>query len=84
MASSHPQAAVDIDAPIDDVWAVMLDTASYGEWNPFVVRAETARPAAVGNPIALHVRWANGKGTRSPERITAIEPPAADADGAAS
>jgi len=33
-----PSASTNIDAPIDVVWAVMLDIASYGEWNPFVVR----------------------------------------------
>jgi hypothetical protein len=35
----------------------------------------------VGNPIVLHVRWADGRTVTSPERITAIEPPATDADG---
>lgn len=80
---THPSATIDIDAPIDVVWQVMLDTEAYGEWNPFVVRAETPQPAAVGSPIVLHVRWANGKGARSPERITAIEPPATAADGTA-
>ena len=44
MATVTPRAAVDIDAPIDRVWAVMLDTASYGEWNPFVVEAECPSP----------------------------------------
>jgi uncharacterized protein YndB with AHSA1/START domain len=77
----NPSASVVIDAPIDVVWQAMLDTDSYGEWNPFVVRADTAQPAAVGNPIVLHVVWANGKRTRSPERITAVEPPAAGTDG---
>jgi uncharacterized protein YndB with AHSA1/START domain len=76
----NPRAAVDIDAPIEDVWAVMLDTGSYGEWNPFVVRADCAAHPKVGDPIVLHVRWANGKGSRSPERIIAIEPPH-DVDG---
>jgi hypothetical protein len=75
VATSHPQAAVDIDAAIDQAWAVMLDTASYGEWNPFVVRAECSSPPAVGDPITLHVRWANGRGTTSPERISVVEPP---------
>ena len=78
---ADPRASIEIDAPLAVVWQAMLDTEAYGEWNPFVVRAETAQPAAVGNPIVLHVRWANGKGTRSPEVITAIEPPATDADG---
>jgi len=76
-----PTAHVEIDAPLPVVWQVMLDTGSYGEWNPFVVRVETPQPAAVGNPILLHVRWANGKGARSPEVITAVEEPRTDSDG---
>ena len=78
--SANPSASVSIDAPIDVVWAVMLDTAAYGEWNPFVYEVECPSPAAVGDPIVLHVRWANGRTTRSPERIRVIEPPH-DADG---
>jgi hypothetical protein len=78
---SNPTASTTIDAPVDVVWTVMLDTASYGEWNPFVERAECTSPPKVGDPIVLHVRWANGKTTRSPERISAVEPPATDADG---
>jgi hypothetical protein len=76
---AQPAASIDIDAPLDEVWAVMVDTASYGEWNPFVFRADCDR-AAVGEPIVLHVRWANGRTTRSPERISAVEPPH-DEDG---
>src|ERR1700710_1057773 len=71
----NPRASVDIDAPIEKVWAVMLDTEAYGEWNPFVVRADCATPPKVGDPITLHVRWASGGSTTSPERITGIEPP---------
>ncbi|WP_067442061.1 SRPBCC domain-containing protein [Nocardioides jensenii] len=76
----NPEASVEIDAPLDVVWRVMLDTASYPEWNPFVVRADCAEPR-VGQPIVLHVRWANGKGTRSPERISVLEPPRTDREG---
>jgi len=78
---TDPHASIDIEAPLEVVWRVMLDTEAYGEWNPFVVRVETEQPAAVGNSIVLHVRWANGKGTRSPERITAIVPPTTGEDG---
>ena len=78
---TRPSASAEIDAPLEVVWQVMLDTEAYGDWNPFVVRAETPLPAAVGNPILLHVRWADGKGTKSPERITAIDPPRTDCDG---
>jgi hypothetical protein len=78
---SHPAASITIDAPLATIWEVMLDTASYGEWNPFIVRAECPSPPKVGDPIVLHVKWANGKGVRSPERISVIEPPAQGADG---
>jgi hypothetical protein len=71
---AHPAASVSIEAPIEQVWAVMLDTASYGEWNPFVERAE-CDSTAVGEPIVLHVRWANGRTTTSPERISIVDPP---------
>ena len=80
MNSHRPRAEVHIDAPIDLVWGVMLDTSSYGEWNPFVERAECGSPPTVGDPITLHVRWANGRTTTSPERISVVEPPH-DVDG---
>jgi hypothetical protein len=76
---TDPAASTTIEAPIERVWEVMLDTASYGEWNPFVERAECAS-ATVGEPITLHVRWANGRTTTSPERISVVDPPH-DEDG---
>jgi polyketide cyclase/dehydrase/lipid transport protein len=78
---SHPSASIIIDAPPTVVWAVMLDTERYGEWNPFIERVECPTPPTVGDPIVLHVRWSNGRSTRSPERISAIEAPATDAEG---
>jgi hypothetical protein len=78
--TARPSASAEIDAPLDLVWAVMLDTDRYAEWNPFVERAETASPPAVGNPIVLHVRWANGRTARSPERISALEPPRSEGE----
>jgi len=77
----NPSAEIDIDAPLDVVWQVMTDTDAYGEWNRFIVRAETEQPAAVGNPIVLHVEWKDGKTSRSPERISALDPPTTNADG---
>lgn len=83
MTYEHPRASVEIDAPIEVVWRVMVETDAYAEWNPFVVRAETTQPAAAGNPIVLHVEWAGGGRARSPERISALEPPATDHAGVA-
>jgi hypothetical protein len=70
-----PSAEVTIDAPLDVVWKVMVDTSSYGEWNSFCYRIDCDRPPAVGVPVLLHVRWSNGRTVRSPERITIVEPP---------
>jgi hypothetical protein len=81
---SRPAASATIDAPLELVWEVMLDTAAYGEWNPFVFRAECPSPPRVGDPIVLHVRWATGRTTRSPERVSAVEPPMTDAAGVTS
>lgn len=72
---SFPSAAADIDAPLDLVWTVMLDTERYGEWNPFLHRVECPSPPSVGDPIRLHVEFVNGKQVVSPERISVVEPP---------
>jgi len=80
--SRNPVAHILIDAPIEVVWSVMLDTDAYSKWNPFIEKAECPSPPVVGDPIVLHVRWSNGRTTRSPERIAVVEPPA-DADGGA-
>lgn len=74
---SNPQASVDIDAPIDVVWSVMLDTDRYPAWNPFVRRVESDGPPEVGRAIRLHVVFGSGRSATSPERITVIEPPSA-------
>ena len=76
----NPRARIEIEAPLDAVWAVMLDVDAYGEWNPFLFKAECASPPRPGEPITLHVRWPNGKVTTSPERIYLVEDPA-DVDG---
>ena len=75
LSNRNPSAAVDIDAPLDTVWAVMTDTDRYPEWNPFVVRVEADGPAAVGTPIKLHVVFNSGKRVVSPERVTVLRPP---------
>ena len=72
---NRPSAAADIDAPLDLVWAVMTDTDSYPDWNPFVIRVEADGPPEVGTPIRLHVVFEGGKQVVSPERITVVEPP---------
>jgi hypothetical protein len=46
--------SVEIDATPESVWQVIADLSRYGEWNPFVVAAEsTLKP---GEPIRMRVR----------------------------
>jgi uncharacterized protein YndB with AHSA1/START domain len=68
------EADIEIAAPIDKVWRVMLATERYGEWNPFIVRVEGA--ATMGGRLRLHVRWHSGGGARSDEIVTQLDPPA--------
>jgi uncharacterized protein YndB with AHSA1/START domain len=73
------EATVTIEAPPEVVWGVMLDLDRYPDWNPFVVQVDgpAGRPAAVGDELVLHVRWASGRGVTTHERITRLEPPGA-------
>lgn len=75
-----PSAEIEIDAPLELIWQVMLDTGAYGEWNSFVPRVELTQ-AQVGEPIVLHAMWADGSQSRSVEQVTALEVPASDGDG---
>jgi hypothetical protein len=70
-------AASVIEAPIDLVWSVMLDTERYGEWNPFIVRIDRPedRPLVVGDEIELHVVWHTGGKVTSRERVRTLEGP---------
>ena len=78
MPEARPGATVAIDAPLETVWAVMMDVDAYGDWNPFLYRAVFPSPPTAGDPIVLHVRWPNGRTTRSPERVSLVEPPHRD------
>lgn len=75
VAESH----VEIDAPIELVWQVMLDVGAYGSWNPFIHRVDAAREELrVGSAFRLHVRWPEGGGASSGEVVTRLDPPASD------
>ena len=72
----NPEAHIEIDAPIETVWEVMLDTERYGEWNTFITRLDCPSPPKVGDPIRIHVEFKpGGRRTVSPERITVVEHP---------
>ena len=75
MPTASAEATCEIDAPPQLVWEVMLDLPRYGEWNPFVVEARLAGPLQVGATLQLKVRWHDGGGAGSGERITELVAP---------
>lgn len=75
MPRPFAEATIDIDAPPRRVWDVMLDFSRYHEWNPFIVEAVVAGPPRVGAALRLRVRWHDGGGARSGERITELVAP---------
>jgi len=75
MLRPFAEATIDIDAPLAHVWAVILDFPRYGEWNPFIVRAELTGPPTIGAALRLQIKWSDGTGTTSGEQITELAPP---------
>lgn len=53
------ESTADIDAPPERVWAILVDLASYGAWNPFTPRIDAS--LRVGEPVVLHVAMKPGK-----------------------
>lgn len=45
---------VEINAPIEKVWQVLLDFDRYPDWNPFTHKVET--DLKIGSPVNLHVK----------------------------
>lgn len=82
--SVSARAEIDIAAPIEVVWAVMLDLGAYAAWNPFIVEVEGA-PARVevGSRFRLHVKWAKGGKASSGEVVTRLVPPISTSAGEA-
>ena len=64
--------AVEIEAPIERVWDILVDAEQYGEWNPFTTRIET--DFEIGSPIDLYVTLGPLK-LRQPEWIEAVDRP---------
>lgn len=66
------RAEIEIDAPIERVWQILVDLDRYQEWNPFTPRVETS--LRVGDPIHLYVRLVGKRLTHRVEYVTRSEP----------
>jgi uncharacterized protein YndB with AHSA1/START domain len=57
---------VEIDAPQEFVWSVLVDYPKYPEWNPYTVRVDTT--FELGTEIVLHLPDPNAPGQTFPNR----------------
>lgn len=46
-------ASIEIDAPIEEVWRVLVDVGAYPSWNPFTVSVDTT--FELGSPVDMRV-----------------------------
>ena len=60
------EARIDIDAPVDRVWAVLRDTAAYAEWNPFIRTIEGALQP--GSRLTVRIELPGGSGDVQADR----------------
>jgi hypothetical protein len=65
-------AAIDIDAPPAQVWAILTDLDRYREWNPLFV--EASGDVATGQRVRLRTRQPSGRLMTIKPRITVARP----------
>lgn len=53
---------IEIDAPAERVWKVLMDFESYPEWNPFV--REISGKAEVGTTLSVYIKPDGGMGAK--------------------
>jgi hypothetical protein len=66
------ESRVEIHAPIDTVWGVLIDLENYHAWNRFTPKVETT--LEVGSPVILHVQMTPKKMIRQKEWVQAVTP----------
>lgn len=66
------ESRIDIDAPVDRVWAIVSEAATYPEWNPFIRRIEgTLQP---GSRLTVRIEPPGGSGMTFKPTVQAVQP----------
>ena len=63
---------IEIDAPPEAVWRELADTASYGDWNPFVRRLEGE--LVEGSRLEVEITPPDGRAMTFKPKVLAAEP----------
>lgn len=68
--------SIHVEAPPQDVWAVVSDLRTHPEWRPALVelRQVSDGPLAVGSRVREVLRW-RGRTIELADVVTALEPP---------
>jgi hypothetical protein len=66
------RAQVDIEAPREAVWKVLMDFDSYPSWNPFIRRVEGR--AEVGSKLTARLEPPTGRGMTFRPTVTTLRP----------
>jgi hypothetical protein len=66
------RAQVDIDAPREVVWKVLMDFDSYPSWNPFIRRVDGR--AEVGSKLSARLEPPTGRGMTFRPTVTTLSP----------
>lgn len=66
---------VEIAAPVEAVWATLIDLPGYADWNPFIVSSEGR--AQVGERLTNRMQPPGGKAITFKPTVTVVEPPVA-------
>ncbi|MGH9269850.1 MAG: SRPBCC family protein [Ilumatobacteraceae bacterium] len=64
---------IDIEAPPEVVWEILVDLQRYPEWNPFLVSARGT--VAVGETLTNRLQPPNGKPRTFTPTVTIVDPP---------
>jgi hypothetical protein len=66
------ETTIDIAAPPERVWDILMDFAAWPAWNPFIV--EMAGDAVIGGRLTAHIVPPGQRGMVIRPRVVALEP----------
>lgn len=64
---------IEINAPAQTVWDILVDFKKYPEWNAFSIKAEAT--FKIGEPVVLYIARDNGKVMKNNFVLEVFEPP---------